>query len=382
MNLHDYDPRYSPERPRRPRTGRSRVGTPARRRDSEQPRVIRSSDVEYRYDGGRTLGSTTSSRRHGHRKTQDYSAANRGLTYVGDAGMTVLSRRELRQAQQKRKQAITLSILAVVLILLVSSGMLWMNISNANARKALRANTVVAAKSSGSDPVANSTSEATVLAASNASVAERTPIVGTIKSMKIYLPVPVNKLTEVALHQSAFNYSLKINTHLPKVSLESAKKNKGTKRDLSKQETGEGALLVGSHIEMWRSGRPSAMGTALDIGAKQGTPTYSPVDGTVTKIVKYRYDNKVNDYEIHVQCADYPYLEMVMIHVERPQVKVGQYVMGGVTQMAYVRDIAKYVRNQLATYAPHSGNHTHIQFNNTTLDAYKARQKELAKQQQ
>lgn len=383
MNLHDYNPRYSIERPRRPRTGRSRVGTPARRRDSEQPRVIRSSDIEYRYDQGRTLGSVRGSQRHGRRRAQDYSAANRGLTYVSDAGMTVQSRREIRRAQQKRKQTIALSIVAAVLVLLVGSGIAWMNVSNANARKALVAGTVVAASgdanSATSTPATNAENHK---AATSISPAVRTPIVGTIKAMKVYLPVPVERLTEVGLHQSAFNYSVKMSTHLRKESLESAKKNKSAKRDLSKQKTGDGALLTGSHIQMWRSGRPSAMGTALDIGAKQGTPTYSPVDGTVTKIVKYRYDNKVTDFEIHVQCADYPYLEMVMIHIERPQVKVGQYVTGGITHMAYVRDIAKYVRNQLATYAPYGGNHTHIQFNNTTLKSYKARQKELAKQRQ
>lgn len=354
----------------RPRSPRVRQRTGARRRDEHQPKQISSSDIEFRWDSGRTLGTSRHGRGKKRGETFDYSASYSGLGYARDAGMAVRSRREMREiVERKRRRTWTIAGIVVLVVALIC-GIGWMNSSNKDAIKLkLPASSAVV-----------STTNTEAASAQTAAALEATPILGSYKNMEVHLPVAIKDLTEVAFHQANYSYTVKVKTHMPSTKLETMRKTKSSNRDISLQQNGPRALLVGSHIEMWRSGRHTAMGTAVDVGAKAGTTTISPIDGVVTKVKLYNFENKVNDYEIHIACTEYPGIEMVMIHVEKPQVQVGQTVVAGVTKIATVRNMSKYVRNQLASYAPQKGNHVHIQFNDTTCSAYAKRQKELEKE--
>jgi hypothetical protein len=180
-------------------------------------------------------------------------------------------------------------------------------------------------------------------------------------------------LTEVAFHQASYSYALPLSTHMPFEDLSKVKKDKGTKRDKTVQQTGENALLCGSALKFWRSGRVGSAMTAIDCGAAANSLVFAPVSGTVTNVCTYNYENKVEDYEIHIRPIGHPTLEIVLIHVKSPCVKIGATVVGGVTPLARVRKMSAYVRNQLGTYAPSGGNHTHIQLNDTTTAEYKRR---------
>ena len=200
-----------------------------------------------------------------------------------------------------------------------------------------------------------------------------TPQLATYKGMRIHLPVSMKDLTEVAFHQASYSYALPLNTHMPFEDLSKAKKNKGTKRDKTVQQTGKNALLCGSALKLWRSGRVGSVMTAVDCGAASSSLVFAPVSGIVTKVCTYDYEGKVEDYEIHIRPGGHPNLEIVLIHVKSPYVKRGETVIGGVTPLARVRKMSAYVRNQLSTYAPSGGNHTHVQLNDTTTAEYKRR---------
>lgn len=343
--MSDYDQRIH-------RRDRVRVGTSAQRRDDHQPRKISSYDGSFR--------------------TGDLSRP--GLGPIRDAGLSLHGRRQSRAQAKRRQQIFNYIIIVGIVLCLLTAGIAWMNVSNAKAKKTpLFGTSASAAKANAG--------KTTVSPAAQAGVTGPTPIVATYKDMQIYLPVNVADLTEVAFHQANFTYTVPLSTHMPLVTLDKAKKQKGTKRDKTVQQTGPDALLVGSCLRMWRSGRHTACTTAIDVGAPAGSTTYAPINGTVTAVKTYSFEGKVNDYEIHVKSDDYPNLEMVMIHVKDPTVKVGDVVVAGTTPLAQVRNMAQYVRNQLATYAPEHGNHTHIQFNDITRSAYKTRQKQLKKQE-
>ncbi|MDR1775376.1 MAG: M23 family metallopeptidase [Actinomycetes bacterium] len=351
---------------------RSPLRSTAQRRDPERPRVITSNTSDWSIE-------------------QVYGSGVSPIRPARDAGLTLTTRAERRAAEKRRARTQRLVAAVVVLVIVFAAGMIWMASSNKAAEEqpfsertpSARGTTAAAGTNNGTGSGSDSAAGGSVAGANDAGTTSSetsgspTPIVATYKKMQVRLPVALEDLTEVAFHPANYGYAVKLSTHMPELSLEKAKKKKGTGRDISVQPAGADALLVGSCLKMWRSGRGTNVMTSMDIGAAAGTVTYAPVDGVVSSVRVYRYDNKVNDYEIHVACDDAPGIEMVMIHVKKPVVQTGDVVVGGVTPMAQVRNISKYVRNQLATYTGDKGNHTHIQFNDTTAASYKARQKKL-----
>ncbi|MDR1413013.1 MAG: M23 family metallopeptidase [Actinomycetes bacterium] len=369
--------------PRRRGLPRHRVRTTAKRRDPYRPEVISSNTSSFRPE-------------------DLYGSGAAQLRPARDTGLTLQTRQERRAAAaaKRRRQWVVVIIVAVVFVF--TAGFVWMRSSQKEAAAQLARLgslfTPTARKGEGradtdtekdsADLAAARTTEANPPSGQGQGQGQGpviadtapTPLVASYKKLRIRLPVAPEDLTEVAFHPANFNYAVELKTHLPEMKLAEAKKKHGTGRDISVQPAGDEALLVGSCLKMWRSGRHTAVMTSMDIGARAGTPVRSSVDGTVTSVRVYRYDNKVDDYEIHVACDEAPGIEMVMIHVAKPKVQTGDRVTAGVTPVAEVRNLAKYVRNQLASYTSKKdpGNHTHIQFNDTRKSSYKARQRELA----
>lgn len=354
--------------------------TSAERRDGQQPRLVTSNVQSWN-----TLYGTSE-----------------GLKTPRDTGIRLTSRKEERRARKHKLQLQWGAIIVALCFVGLVGGIVWMNRSNADGARLAEKNTARAAtsaaksaqggSSAGSSSSGPTGGQSTSADASASAVMARlpqdvrdevavadissdspTPLVAQAGSIKIHLPVSVADLTEVAFHQASYDDAVALTTHLKMASLKSAKKNKGTKRDKTTQQSGCDALLCGEALQYWRSNRHTAPTTALDCGAKAGSLVYAPVTGTVTRVVLYNYENKVNDYEIHIRPDGQSKLETVNIHMKSPYVREGDRVEGGVTPIARVRNMGAYVRNQLATYAPEKGNHTHLQVNDTTSASYKKR---------
>ena len=149
-----------------------------------------------------------------------------------------------------------------------------------------------------------------------------------------------------------------------------ARGKKGTGRETCTQPTGADAVLVGKVIRMWRN-RPGQPDTAADVGAKPGSAVISPVTGTVVKIKSYKLYGKWNDYEMHIVPDDHDNIDIVMIHIADPAVKVGQRVNAGVTRVGEVRKLSDKMTDQLAQYTKGGGDHVHLQVNNSDYPGYK-----------
>ncbi len=146
--------------------------------------------------------------------------------------------------------------------------------------------------------------------------------------------------------------------------------HRGTGRETSTQPTGADAVLVGKVIRMWRD-RPGKPDTAADVGARPGSLVVSPVTGTVVKIKSYKLYGKWADYELHIVPDGYPSIDIVMIHIASPKVKVGQRAIAGITQVGTVRKLSDKVTDQLAQYVKGGGDHVHLQVNNANYPGYK-----------
>ena len=368
----------------RPRTAPIRQLTRSRvkRRDAFQPKVVKSNHDIEAWDTVFGRGS--------------------GLQPLRDTGIALQSRRDIRLAQRKKNFNLVLIVTLAIFFATLFAGIIWMQHSDAKGRelaahssesKASNTKSTLVTQTSqtsahanGLDGVASiaatstqpSVAKTLTLEAQEESVTAQcpTPQIATYKKVKIFLPVSVKNLTEVGFHQASYSYGLAMKTHMPSYSLAKAKKQKGTKRDKSIQPMGKDVLLCGSALKYWRSGRNTPITSAADCGAPASSLVYSPVTGIVTDVCTYNYDDKVNDYEIHIRPEGTSGIEMVLIHVKSPYVVEGDKVVGGVTPIARVRNMSAYVRNQLATYTKGKGNHTHIQMNDITNDEYKRRHSE------
>lgn len=191
-----------------------------------------------------------------------------------------------------------------------------------------------------------------------------TPFFATYRSLYLYLPIPADKLTELAFHQASGDQVLHMESLLPDANMTKAFNNKGTGRDPQPASPdGTPQKLTGSVLRMWRSNRSGQPDTAADIGAAAGTPVCAPVTGEVIKVKPYKLYDKYDDYEIHIQPTGWPEIDLVLIHVDKVTVAEGDHVVGGVTPIATVRRLANRVTPQISAYMKSDGDHVHLQLN-------------------
>ncbi|MGI6220892.1 MAG: hypothetical protein ACOYIP_03300 [Coriobacteriales bacterium] len=193
-----------------------------------------------------------------------------------------------------------------------------------------------------------------------------TPLVAEYDGVLIHSPVHPRNLNGVLFHQAATKYGLPLETKMPDAEEEKVFKTKSY--DFAKlEDQAEGdEYLKGKALHLWRRGTPTEMDSSIDVGAEAGDPVYAPVTGTVVLVRTYRLYDTCDDYEIHIQPDGRDDLDVVEIHITDVTVKAGDKVVGGVTPMAKVRDLAAedITDIQLAFYTkPAHGNHTHVQVN-------------------
>lgn len=98
----------------------------------------------------------------------------------------------------------------------------------------------------------------------------------------------------------------------------------------------------------------------LEAGAVPGSPVVSPVDGKVVALSRYRLLGRYPDVEVRIQCADDPSLVVVVSHLRRPQVAVGEPVAAGRTALAEVRGFPASLQQSLGRLTSDAGDHVQI----------------------
>lgn len=352
----------------RPRTGQRRDGG---------VRVIRTEFVRYPghehpllddLDGGAGLGGGGSSAAQ-----PDAGQTRNGGTRlrVRDTGLALEGRaaRAERARSRNRRRMIVIGIAAAAALLLAVLG--WRYASD--QRAATLPVDDGSSSSAASGPIGAAHAQASEAGDVFRSTARRpnpTPIFASYGRIKLHLPVETKRLTEIGFHQASYPWALRMKSPLKDATNADARGKRGTGRETSTQPTGEDAVLVGQVIRMWRS-RPGKPDTAADVGAKPGSSVVSPVTGTVVKIKSYKLYGKWADYEMHIQPDGYDNIDIVMIHVADPEVKVGARVVAGVTTVAHVRKMSDKVTDQLAQYVKDGGDHVHLQVNDADYPGYK-----------
>ncbi len=335
---------------RRPRTGTRRDG---------QVRSIRTDTVRYPgcdHPACEPLDSDTE------------RELGRSLRPARDAGVSISGRltreRRLRTLERRRRNVGVVTALIVLSLL----GIGWRYTSDREA-----ARTPFAGSNTQSGPITSRTTTGDRNVAQIRAIdstEEPTPIFASARSVTLRLPVRTEDLTEIGFHQASYGYALRMETLMPRADMRRAKKDRSTHRDLSKQPTGPSATLTGSVLVMWRN-RPGTPDTAVDVGAKAGSPVFAPVSGTVVKVKRYKLYGQHDDLEIHIQPTGMPELDCVLIHIDDLAVQPGDVVIAGVTRIGVIRKLSDRVTHQLGEYTRDGGDHTHIQINDATHDDYR-----------
>jgi len=343
--------------------------SPAKRRDSQQPRVINSREVRFS-DGNKGVptdqfGYALNSPDALIPDTTEQSAQR---SLCDDMTLNLKARSERKRLRERRRRQAIVAAIVICLAAVFCGGLFWMQRSTDLARALTQQQDAQQRAHAGLASVAATSSAGTA--------GLPTPIVASFQGVAIHLSVRVSDLTEVAFHPASNPYAMVLDTTLTPDNAETVRATKSTGRDKSKQSEGGNSALIGSYIQMWRTGTGGIPGlTSIDEGAPAGSVTYAPINGTVTALREYNYENGCKDYEVHLsfESTALARYELVMIHEENVKVKVGDKVIGGVTPIAQVRDLTPFLDNQLGEYTGEAGNHAHVQVNDKQAPSYAIR---------
>ena len=107
-------------------------------------------------------------------------------------------------------------------------------------------------------------------------------------------------------------------------------------------------------------GEQSSSTAGLDVGAVPGSPVVSPVDGKVTAIKQYRVLGRYSDVEIDIRLAGDPSLLLLITHISRPKVEIGDAVQRGTTVLGSVRGFPAALDQSLSQYTSDNGDHVQL----------------------
>lgn len=176
--------------------------------------------------------------------------------------------------------------------------------------------------------------------------------VAQIEGALVLLPVPVDATTAIAFHPvdnaNAVAFS-------PQGSLVSGGGIATKLADAFKSGGGVQYYLMGGN------GSDSSSATAgLDVGAVPGSTIFSPVDGQVTNVKRYKLLGRYVDYEVDITMANDPSLMIVLTHVASPTVALGDPVSAGETKVGAVRAFPKAIAQSLKQFTADAGDHVQL----------------------
>lgn len=104
----------------------------------------------------------------------------------------------------------------------------------------------------------------------------------------------------------------------------------------------------------------SSSTSGLDVGAVPGSPVVSPVSGKVSGIKIYSILGRYDDVEIDIRLSSDPSLLLVVTHIGRVKVEIGQEVTGGETVLGSVRGFPARLEQALSRYTSDAGDHVQL----------------------
>jgi murein DD-endopeptidase MepM/ murein hydrolase activator NlpD len=115
-------------------------------------------------------------------------------------------------------------------------------------------------------------------------------------------------------------------------------------------------------------GGSSSSLSGLDVGAVPGSSVVSPVSGKVTAIKKYSILGRYPDVEIDIRMASDPSLLLVVTHLTKPMVKIGDVVSRGQQPLGLVRGFPASLDQALSRYTSDTGDHVQLMVLRVTPD--------------
>jgi hypothetical protein len=106
-------------------------------------------------------------------------------------------------------------------------------------------------------------------------------------------------------------------------------------------------------------GRAHPATSAVDIVVARGQQVYVPVSGTVVEIKPYRLYGTYRDLRVAIRPTDAPTLQVVMIHLEKVSLEVGDTVVASVTPLGIARVFP--FRSQVDDYVTGGRPHVHLE---------------------
>jgi murein DD-endopeptidase MepM/ murein hydrolase activator NlpD len=177
-------------------------------------------------------------------------------------------------------------------------------------------------------------------------------VVARVDGLEILLPVAREVTTAVAFHPVDTSGSVPLRPDGERVS-------GGTLGQKLADIFARGGGL--QYYLMDEKGTAVSSSTAgLDIGAVPGSPVVSPVDGKVVAVRKYRILGQYDDVELRIQMTRDPSLLLVITHLARLQISVGDTVARGETVLGSVRGFPPDLKQGLSRYTSDHGDHVRL----------------------
>jgi hypothetical protein len=177
-------------------------------------------------------------------------------------------------------------------------------------------------------------------------------VVARVEGVDVLLPVAQQVTTAVAFHpvDSA--------TAVPFTPVGDRLGGGGLGQKLADIFAGGGGVQY--YLMGGEGGEPSSSTAGMDVGAVPGSPVVSPVDGKVTAIKQYKVLGRYGDVELDVRLASDPSLLMIITHLAKPKVQIGDVVQRGVTSLGVVRGFPTGLDQSLSQYTSDNGDHLQL----------------------
>jgi len=177
-------------------------------------------------------------------------------------------------------------------------------------------------------------------------------VVSRVGDVEVLLPVKPDATTAVAYHPVDNPNSVAFTPVGDRVDAS------GVATRLAEVFSGGGGMRY--YLMDGDGGDGSSQTAGLDVGAVPGVFVYSPVDGRVVAVKDYELLGTYPDTEVQIQVAADPSLLLVVSHVTRPAIGVGDNVTAGETSLGRVRDFPPEFEQDLRQFTNDDGDHVQL----------------------
>jgi hypothetical protein len=180
------------------------------------------------------------------------------------------------------------------------------------------------------------------------SVRPRSTLLATVGNLRIRLPIPAASVTAIGYHGS--------NDGALALRPSGRQGNEGLLARLWRNIAGSGRTRPVWYALDGRNGTD-----VLDIGAREGTDVYAPVDGSVVSISDVVIDGRRIGARIDLRPSTAPSTTVSLVNIEPdPSLAVGSPVIAAASKLGTVADIASVEEQALAKHTADDGNNIAI----------------------